>query len=49
MEKPLFCLKCKSLMNKIKPLANDMLTAQKVLVNQLPSFQKKDKMVVFNQ
>jgi len=47
MEKPLFCLKCKSLMNKIKPLAEDMLAVQKVLVNQ-PSL-KKDKMLLFNQ
>ena len=44
MEKPLFCLKCQSLMNKIKPLAEDMITTQKILVNQLQSFQKKDKM-----
>jgi len=36
-------------MRKIKPLAGDMLITQKVLVNQLQSFQKKDKMVVFNQ
>jgi len=34
-------------MNKIKPLAEDMLTVQKVLVNQ-PSL-KKDKMLVFKQ
>jgi len=36
-------------MNKIKPLAEDMLAVQKVLVNQLQSFQKKDKMLLFNQ
>jgi len=34
-------------MTKIKPLAEDMLSVQKVLVNQ-PSL-KKDKMLVFNQ
>jgi len=47
MAKLLFCLKCKSLMTKIKPLASDMITTQKVLVNQ-PSL-KKDKMLLFNQ
>jgi hypothetical protein len=47
MEKLLFCLQCKSPMNKIKPLAKDMLTVQKALVNQ--SSLKKDKMLVFNQ
>jgi len=36
-------------MNKIKPLAEDMLAVQKVLVNQPQLFQNKDKMVVFNQ
>ena len=49
MTKLLFCVKCKSLMNKIKPLAEDMLAVQKVLVNQPQLFQNKDKMVVFNQ
>jgi len=51
MEKPLFYLKCKSPMNKTKPLASDMLTTQKVLVNQLQSFQNKnrDKIFLFNQ
>ena len=47
MQKLLFCLQCQSPMNKIKPLAEDMLTVQKVLVNQ-PSL-KKDKMLVFKQ
>ena len=47
MEKLLFCVKCQSLMTKIKPLAGDMLSVQKVLANQ-PSL-KKDKMLVFNQ
>ena len=36
-------------MNKIEPLAEDMLATQKTLVNQPQLFQKKDKMVVFNQ
>jgi len=36
-------------MNKIEPLANDMLAVQKALVNQPQLFQKKDKMMVFNQ
>ena len=49
MQKLLFCLQCKSLMNKIEPLAEDMLATQKTLVNQPQLFQKKDKMVVFNQ
>jgi len=49
MAKLLFCVKCQSLMNKTKPLAEDMLITQKVLVNQLQSFPKKDKILVFNQ
>jgi len=36
-------------MNKIKPLTEDVLAAQKVLVNQPQLFPKKDKMLVFNQ
>jgi len=38
-------------MNKIKPLAEDMLSVQKVLVNQLQSFQNKnrEKIFLFNQ
>jgi len=47
MEKLLFYLQCKSLMNKTEPLAEDMLTVQKVLVNY--SSLKKDKMLLFNQ
>jgi len=38
-------------MTKIKPLAEDMLAVQKILVNQLQSFQNKnkDKIFLFNQ
>jgi len=36
-------------MRKIEPLAGDMLAVQKEIINQLQSFPKKDKMVVFNQ
>jgi len=36
-------------MNKIEPLAEDMLTVQKALVKQPQLFQKKDKMLLFNQ
>ena len=49
MEKLLFCVKCKSLMRKIEPLAEDVSAVQKVLVNQPQLFPKKDKMLVFNQ
>jgi hypothetical protein len=34
-------------MNKIKPLAEDMIVVQKALVNYSPL--KKDKMLLFNQ
>jgi len=49
MEKLIFCVKCNSLMRKIKPLANDMLAVQKALVNQSQLFLNKEKMLVFNQ
>ena len=49
MQKLLFCLQCKSLMNKIEPLAEDMLAVQKALVNQPQLFPNKEKMLVFNQ
>jgi len=49
MAKLLFCVKCNSLMRKIKPLAEDMLVVQKVLVKQPQLFQNKGKMMIFNQ
>jgi hypothetical protein len=49
MEKLLFCLQCKSSMNKIKPLAEDMLTVQKALAKQSQLSQNKDNMLLFNQ
>jgi len=36
-------------MRKIKPLAEDMLVVQKVLVKQPQLFQNKGKMMIFNQ
>jgi len=36
-------------MNKIEPLAEDMLAVQKALVKQPQLFQNKGKMLVFNQ
>jgi hypothetical protein len=49
MEKLIFCLQCQSLMNKTKPLVEDMLTVQKALVNQSQLFQNKEKMLLFKQ
>ena len=49
MQKLLFCLQCKSLMNKIEPLAKDMLAVQKALVKQSQLFPNKGKILVFNQ
>ena len=49
MAKLLFCLKCQSPMNKIKPLTEDMLAVQKALVKQSQLFPNKGKILVFNQ
>ena len=52
MEKLIFCVKCKSLMTKIKPSARDILTTQKVLINNHPELTKlksKGAMLLFNQ
>jgi len=49
MEKIIFCLQCKSPMSKIKPLTDDVLTAQKALANQPQLFQNKSETLLFNQ